>query len=115
MTDETHDQQPSESTSQSDAGDLSADEQVGTGTAPGQPPAVGTGERGHRTTSPPTGRVDPQRAAWGASEDVPGGGSIGQPPQNVGGAQGDRPADSVGDFPSDDTTERAGFPPSEDT
>lgn len=115
MTDETHDEQARESTSDSEGLHRAADQQVGIGTAPGQPPAVGTGERGHRTTSPPTGRLDAQRAAWGAGEEVPGGGSIGQPPQNVGGAQGDWPADSVGDFPSDETPERAGFPPSDET
>ncbi|MDQ3938536.1 MAG: hypothetical protein M3253_07625 [Chloroflexota bacterium] len=83
-------------------------EQVGVGMPPGQPPASGTSERSHHTSAPASGRLDAERATWGASEATPGSVPGGAPPENVGGPQGDTPADSVGDFPEEDKAEEAG-------
>ena len=85
-----------------------AAEQVGVGTAPGQPPASGTGPRSQPTAEPATGRRDDERATWGASEAVPGSVPEGAPPHNVGGAPGDRPADAVADQPGADEAHKAG-------
>ncbi|MDP8905627.1 MAG: hypothetical protein M3N29_10030 [Chloroflexota bacterium] len=85
-----------------------ATEQVGVGSAPGRPPAVGTGQRRHLTDAPPTGRFDDERATWGASEDIPGSAAEGAPLLNVGGTQADTPRNSVADFPGRDEAEEPG-------
>ncbi len=45
-----------------------AAEQVGVGTAPGRPPASGTGPRSTHTEAPPTGRRDDVRATRRADQ-----------------------------------------------
>lgn len=87
---------------------VAGETQAGAGTAPGQAPSAGTGERSHSTSAPPTGRLDAERATWGGSDELPGSVPEGAPPHNVGGAQGDQPEDAIADFPVDQPTDRAG-------
>ena len=82
---------------------------VGVGTEPGNPPSVGTGERTHKSSAPPTGRVDAERATWGTSNDMPASVTDDAVVRNVGAPEGDRPDQPIADFPEGDPKRRAGI------